>query len=300
MTKTATETPVDQSTDDDETQAQADFDAGAAMETTVEKTPPRDDAGRFVSPEPESKAAKKPVEKPTDPPAETPPEYIQLTKQQFERLEAAANRTDDHEKQFSKVFGTVGDVQKIVRTLQGGTPRGVAVKIPADAFAAMEKDFPEVAQHMRVALEATLKGMEGTGGASATVDTEAFERKVEERVLRLASEDLEDQHPDWQKIVGAVAKGEKPDPNNAFRKWLATKDKPYQDRINGTTSAGVITRAINAFKSESKTAPAAAVPDSRAQARASRIQDAVRPKGDGGQPPVKSADDDFESGFRTG
>ena len=301
-------------------QADADFDAGFTTEAAAlgPKTPaqadgqqPRDDGGRFVESKPEPKPGKKPEDRAGDKAAPKAadksadkqtekPEYIQLTKQQFERLEKAAKITDEVENKFSKAFGTLGDVQKIVRTLQGQTPRGKDVKIPAGAFDAMKKDFPELAEHMQAAMEATLKGMEGTGNPSAQVDVTEFERKVEARVLKLAAEDLEDAYPDWQKIVGAVdtRKGEKPDPNNKFRKWLATKDKSYQDRINGTNSAGVITRAIRAFKSESKTAPAApAKPNQQAQTRASRIQEAVRPKGDGGQPPAKNADDDFLAGF---
>jgi hypothetical protein len=70
---------------------------------------PRDDAGRFASRKAGSQTGPKPAEKPA-----AQPEYVQLTKQQFERLDAAAKRTDDFEKQFSKAFGTIGDVQKIV------------------------------------------------------------------------------------------------------------------------------------------------------------------------------------------
>ncbi len=307
MNKTAEEQPTV-----DDKQSQADFDAGVAMETVPEpKTPPqpdgqqpRDDAGRFASPpvEPKKKGAEKPPEKPTE-----KPEYVQITKQQFEQWEAAAKRTNEFEKQLSKAFGTIGDVQKIVKMLQAQTPKGIAVKIPDTAFAAMEKDFPELAKHTRDALEATLKGLEGTGGAAAQIDTTAFEQKVEERVLKYAAEDLEDVYPDWQKIVGAVdlRKGEMPDPNNAFRKWLTTKDQAYQDRINGTNSAGVITRAIRAFKSETKVAPAAPAAPSAQElkakaSRANRIKDAVRPKGDGGQPPVKNADDEFLAGYNSG
>lgn len=297
MTKTAETVPVEQSAADADKQAQDDFDAGAAMETdkgpsTPEQTdgPARDDAGRFAAAKPE----------PKEKPAEEKPEYVQLTKQQFERLEASAKRTEDHEKQMSKAFGTIGDVQKIVRGLQGQTPRGSAVKIPDGALDAMKKDFPELAAHFQAALEATLKGMEGTGGSSAHVDVAEFERKVEDRVVKLASEDLDDEFPDWKQIVGFAASKDKADPNNAFRKWLATKDQAYQDRINGTNSAGVITRAIRAFQSDTKTTPAAPKPDPQAQARANRIQEAVRPKGDGGQPPAKGADDEFEAGFKTG
>lgn len=295
---TATETPA--VTIEQEEQDDADFEAGEAMEKSPEpKTPtdqgekPRDESGRFAATKEEKPGEKKTV-------VEEKPEYVQITKAQFERLEKAAKITDDIEGKFSKAFGTIGDVQKIVRTLQAGTPRGTAVKIPDDAFAAMEKDFPEVAQHMRSALEATLKGMEGTGSATAQVDEGLFERKIEERVMRLEIEALEDTYPDWKKIVGAVKKDETPDANHPFRKWLATKDQAYQARINGTNSAGVITRAIRTFQAETKKAPVTPKQDAQVQTRAKRIQDAVRPKGDGGQPPMKEAEDDFEAGFKTG
>lgn len=292
----ATETPADTSAAD-EAQAQADFDAGAAQETIL-ITPVRDESGRFA-PAKEAKSEVKPETKtqtkPADPPAE---EFMQITKKQFERLDAAAKRTDDFEKQISKAFGTIGDVQKIVRTLQGQTPRGLEVAIPDGAFADMEKDFPELAKHTRAALEATLKGIKGTGNATAQVDVTEFDRKIEERVIKLQTEVLEDTYPDWLKIVGAVdvSKGEKPDDNNPFRKWLATKDAAYQAKINSTNSAGVITRAIEAFKSETKKPATAPKPEPKSN----RIQEAIRPKGDGGQPPLKDAEDDFESGFITG
>lgn len=307
MAKEPVETSVEESSEADEAQAQADFDAGAASVTGPEgsaklKEPERDENGRFVPKQGEEKptATAKPE---AGKPADAKPEYVQLTKQQLERLEAAANRTDDFEKQFSKVFGTVGDMQKIVRTLQSQTPRGTSVTIPDGAFADLEKDFPDLAPHVRKVFEATLKGLEGTGSASAHVDMEALETKVTERALKLASEDLADEFPDWQKIVGAVdvRRGEKPDPNNPFRKWLATKDKAYQDKVNGANSAGVITRAIRAFQSDTKAPPKKEeLPNKRTQARSDRIQDAVRPKGDGGQPPAKNAEDEFEAGFKSG
>lgn len=304
MTKETTETPAEPSAVDEDAQAQADFEAGAAMEegkgpstpAPTDGQPARDEAGRFAKPE----------TKPDPKPAEEKPEYVQITKQQFERFEAAAKRSDDYEKQFSKAFGSIGDVQKIVKSLQGQTPRGVAVKIPDGAFAAMEKDFPELATHMRGVLEASFKGLEGTGSSSAHVDAAEFERKIDQAAVRHQFEALDDEIPDWRKLVGAVdtSKGEKPDAENPFRKWLATKEQAYQDRINGTNSAGVITRAIRAFQSETKAAAAApqtaTKPDQRATARQNRIQDAVRPKGDGGHPPAKDADDDFMAGFKSG
>lgn len=316
--ETSPETPVDDAAAaaattaaDEEAQAQADFDEGAS-EGTVKPAPQegerqRDEAGRFAAAD--DKPAK-PVVKEEKPVAAAPaksaaaappakPEYVQITKDQLTKFEAALGRTEEFEKQFSKVFGTVGDMQKILRGLQAQTPRGAAVKLPPGAFDKMKKDFPELAELMKTEMEEILKGTEGTGTAAA--DPEEFERKLEARVLKLAAEDLADEFPDWQKIVGAVAKDVTPDPNNLFRKWLGTKPQEYQDRVNSSNSAGVITRAIRTFKSETKAAAAApAKPNGQAQTRANRIQEAVRPKGDGGHPPGATADDEFESGFKTG
>ena len=302
----------------DDKQAQDDFDAGAGEGAAAPPEKPRDESGRFTPAgekpaKPEAKPAAKapakapakadakPEAKPAAPAAK--PEFVQITKEQFDKFEAAVARTDEFEKQFSKVFGTVGDMQKILRGLQSQTPRGTAVKLPPGAFDKMKKDFPELAEHMQTAMEEILKGTEGTGAAGAAVDPKEFEQKLEDRVLALAAEDLADEFPDWQKIVGAVdtRKGEQPDPNNPFRKWLATKPQEYQDRVNGTNSAGVITRAIRTFRSEAKAAAAPpAKPNGKDQTRASRIADAVRPKSDGGHPPGSDAEDEFESGFKTG
>lgn len=319
MDKTAVDLVEDQVEEEDDAQAQADFDAGVEMAQKGESEPaalregdqPRDDSGRFVKPEDEKPAVKKeekpaaaakPADKTANPAAKSDakPEYVQITKAQFDRYEAAANKSEEFEKQFSKAFGTMGDMQKILRGLQAQTPRGAAVKLPPGALDAMKKDFPELGEHMQTVLEAILKDVEGTGTKDA--NPEEFERKIQERVAVLAAEELADEFPDWRKIVGAVdtSKGEKPDPNHPFRKWLATKPQDYQDRINNTNSAGVITRAIRIFKSETKPAQAApAKPNKQTQVRADRMADAVRPRGDGGHPPGPAAEDDFEAGFKS-
>lgn len=300
----------------EDAQADADFAAGAAMETPAKPgEKPRDEGGRFVAAEEKKDGdkdgkpageAKPAVEaKPgaeAKPAADAKPEYVQVTKEQLARLTEAADKSVEFEKQFSKVFGTVGDMQKILRGLQAQTPKGVKVTLPPGAFDKLKKDFPEIGNNTEEIFTALIKGIEGTGGTGASIDEDAFAAKVEERVLKMAAEDLADEFPNWKEIVGAVAKGEKPDPNNPFRKWLATKPQDYQDRINGTASSGVLTRAIRIFRSETKAAAAAvaAKPKGAAQTRANRIEEAVRPKGDGGHPPGTNAEDEFEAGFRSG
>ena len=226
------------------------------------------------------------------------PEYVQVTAKDWAEIKAAAAKTASYDQQLSKAFGTIGNIQKIVNGLQTATPVGRKVEIPKDAFASMEKDFPEIAQQMRGALEATLSGLHGTGGADApAVDIEA---KMAAYAAKRELESLEDAHPDWREIVGAVdVSQEQPDPNNAFRRWLSTKDVAYQTRVNNTQSSAVISRAIQAFQNETKPAPKpAATP--RDTARAERIRGAVQPRGDGALAPAgRSEDDDFLAGFNS-
>jgi hypothetical protein len=58
-------------------------------------------------------------------------------------------------------------------------------------------------------------------------------------------------YPNWREIVGAVdITKQQPDPDNAFRKWLATKDPAYQAKINGTNSPREVEKAIAQFQAE--------------------------------------------------
>jgi hypothetical protein len=248
-----------------------------------------------------------PPARPKEPaPAATPraeattevPEYVQVTAKDWAEIKAAAAKTASYDQQLSKVFGTLGNVQKIINGLQSATPAGRKVEIPKDAFAGMEKDFPEIAQQIRGALEATLSGMHGTGANDApAVDIEA---KLAAYTAKRELEILEDAYPDWRQVVGAVdVRSEQPDPNNAFRRWLATKDAAYQNRVNTSESAAVIGRAIRLFQSETKATPKAATTP-RDAARADRIRGAVQPRGDGAPVPAgRTDDDDFLAGFNS-
>jgi hypothetical protein len=260
-------------------------------------------------PKPEAKAADKTADTadkpvvaepkpPAPPPAAVPkPEYVRITKKDWDALQA---RTASHEGQFSKAFGTIGNLQKLVNSFQERTPGGRKVTIPADAFAAMERDFPELAQQTRGALEAALSGMTGTGPA-AEADADKIEAMLTAYAAKREMEVLEDEYPDWRKIVGAVdIRKEQPDPNNAFRRWLGTKDQAYQNRLNASDSAAVISRAIRLFQAETKGTRAAASANPRDDARAERIRGAVQPRGDNAGAAAGPSDDEmFEQGFNS-
>lgn len=273
---------TDETTTVDDAQDSADFDAGFD--------------GKEAAP-----VAKKP--EPAETPREeaTPPvEYVQITAKDWAEVRAAAAKTASYDQQLSKAFGTIGNLSKqLAEQKAAGQPAPAARKfeISKDAFAAMEKDFPELAQQTRAALEAALSGMPVASGAE--IDPAKIETMLASYTSKREIESLEDDHPDWRQIVGAVGKDQQPDPNHPFRAWLATKDAAYQTRVNGTESAAVIAKAIRTFQNETKTPPKSAVTP-RIDARADRIKAAVQPRGDNAPAPAgKNDDDEFMAGFNS-
>lgn len=287
---------------DDDKQANLAFAEGFDGESPAEKpATPAVEPKVEAKPEPKVEPkieAKAPVEVK---PAAPAPKYVQLTQEQFDSLQAAAAKTAGIEAQLSKVFGTVGNMKQVVDRLQAATPAGMSIEIPRDAFAEMEKDFPELAKHTRDGLEKVLKNIKGTGQATAAApDPEAVNRLVRDATIGYELEALTDAHPTWREIVGVVDKDGKHDTNNVFRKWLAKQPVEYQHKINTTNSATIIAKSIDKFL----TATAAPVqptpkPAPKIAARVDRIRAAIQPRGDGGQPASsKTADDDFKSGFQ--
>lgn len=272
----------------DDAQDLADF-AGGFEGKTAEKIAARDKPAPAVAPQAE----------------EPKPEYVQVTAKEWDEIKAAAARTASYDQQFSKIFGTIGNVQKLLNERKTESAPAAAaprkVEVPEAAFADMARDFPELAKQTREALQAALSGI--TNGAD--VDFGKIEQKIKEALVVSQSarevEALEDIYPEWRKIVGAVdITKEQPDPENPFRKWLGTKDATYQARVNGTESAAVISRAIRLFQNETKT-PAKPAVTPRSDARAERIKAAVQPRGDGAGAASggKSDDDEFIAGFNS-
>ena len=242
------------------------------------------------------------------------PKYVQLTEEQFAKLNQAAEKTTAFEQQLSKIFGTVGNLKQVLDSRSVQTAQGVTIELPPDVVEEMESEFPEVAAHLKKSLEKALKGIKlapGQGSQSVALSDDELDSRVMRRVMASETEVLEDAYPNWRDIVGTVDEEGRHDPNNAFRKWLATQPSDYQARINGTFSSGVIIRAIERFERAQAAATAAQGTAARqsaqadnapqAAARRDRIAAAVQPKGDGGPPSQrKSVEDEFDEGFRSG
>lgn len=281
--------PVSDTTTADDAREQAEFGAGFEGDKATDKAPAKDKPDPAATPQAE---------------AEPKPDFVQITAKDWAEVRAAAAKTASYDQQLSRAFGTIGNLSKqIAEQKAAGQPAAAAAtgrkfEIPKEAFAAMERDFPELAQQTRAALEAALSGLP----ADKDSDTTTFKTLLAAENSRLQIEALEDAYPNWREIVGAVdVTREQPNVENPFRKWLAGKDVAYQTRINGSESAAVIGRAIRTFQKETAAAPAkvnGATP--RDTARADRIRSAVQPRGDNaGAAAGKSADEEFEAGFNS-
>lgn len=234
-------------TDNDE-----DFDAGYkdAHTTTVEKPP---------------EAAKSDMKEE----AAVEPEF-KVTKKDWDEMRAAAARTASYDQQFSRIYGTIGNIQQTIKK-----PAAAAEQTTVDPAAKPVVD-----------------------------DDAAIRKRVTDAAVEREIEALEDLHPTWRDVVG-VPDAEGKTPDNDFRKWLATQPAEYQQRINATHSSVVISRAIDKFKVDAEAAKVAATvaaaEAAKTNLRKNRLADAVTPRGDGRQTaPGKSDDEEFNSGFKEG
>jgi hypothetical protein len=230
--------------------------------------------------------------------ADAPPEYMQITKKDWQELQANMAKFASYDRQFSSAHGNIGNLRielnRLAQSIAQQQSRGNLVEIPADAFDDL-KDFPEFQQASRKAIEKALSGVKVGGGGGQAINPAEVAAITEAIVTARDMSVLEETYENWRDIVGAVGRDQQPDPNNQFRRWLKTKGATYEKRINDTLSPAIIQSAIGRFQSEMKQR------QQQVRTRSRRLDESVQPRGDGMAPSAgKSLDDQFESGFWPG
>lgn len=297
---------------------------GQVEEGQVEDTGSDDDflAGIDGSTETPSQTAPQEEQKPepqADPAAqvETPaPEFIQITKADWEALQSRAAAIDElkvaQERLAGTAFGKIGDLQ---RQLKEGGSRG-PVKLSEEDFAELKADYPELADSQLKGLQRVLDKI---GGPAAAFDTEAIDKRMEERLLQqrqeLVEETLETVVPEWKQDVatpdfmGWVEKqpGWKPqyadqrytdlirkDPNSELSKLIkANPSSPVAQFFSSRPSdAAALVGAYRRDKSAATEQPRQAPPSARKQ----QLAAATTPKSSGARAPTRTEDDDFLAG----
>lgn len=260
---------------------------------------------------PPVKVADEPAPEPAKPVAVTPapaprPEYVRLTKQDWDNAKASVLKVSSLESKVEKLSGSILTpeqiIQRAVKELQAQTPAGMAVELTDEDFAEFQETFPEVGATMRKSLDKIVKRLNVRGTASPATPAPAVDvdAAVEKVLTAREMTALTKAHPDWQDTVARVdrSKGEAPPEDNPFRKWLGTQPAEYQEEVNETHSPAVIQAAIDRFKAIPKT-DAPAKPDKGA-ARRAVLADAVTPRAEGNPPPLnppQTAEDAFGKAF---
>ena len=232
------------------------------------------------------------------------PVYVQLTKENYDRLQSSAETVEkiaaSLEQRFGTAFGHIGGLQQKLKEMQEATPRGQAVKLSDEDFAEMRAEFPEMASMQMKGLERIIARMGGTGaaGLDETKASKLIDDKVSATVTQLRREALADLHEDWEAVVGPEGS------DTAYRKWLATQPKDYQDKINASQRPGVIAKSIDEFKKfdaarARKTPPPSNKPSQSEAERRRELAEAVTPRGSGGTKTGRTADDDLMAGFNS-
>lgn len=236
----------------------ADFDSGYAG-TPTGKSPETPVNGKETTVAAETTAGDGKVAE-VAPPA---PEYVQLTKADFEELKA---KTAIYDKQLASLNGSVGFLKQHIKP---AAEPSAPVTPPADADAATKQKYNEaILEHELTVLAAEFPNWREIVGAPAQGGAENVDPKHPYRVWLAA------QPAEYQAKI-----------NNANSSLIVMRSI---EKFNEDTA---------------KAKAAAVKPPASPQAdqRRAVIRNAQQPKGDGGAPPpAKTEDDHFAEGFASG
>lgn len=247
------------------------FNGDAPTETPVKpETPAR-------SPEETPPVEEPPKEAATAEPVT--PEYVQLTKAQYDEL----LKLKEGQSKLDQVHGTVGHVQQMLKALQEG---GAPISATSEDFAELAEDFPEFRDALVKGQNRLLSRLKIPVPSTQAVNP----AEVVEKALRsMAEETLDEEHPDWREVTG---------PNTAFRQWVSTQPQAYQDKLWSSNNGSFVSRQIAKFKAEQEKAKAPA-PDKPKNDRQERLRAAAVPKGVAPSSTPTSDESGFSSGFQS-
>lgn len=249
------------------------------------------------------------------------PEYVRVTKQDWEKHNAMFGKVASLESSLAKLTGSMPNeerlTQQIIAKVRSETPAGQVVAFSKEDFAEIAEDYPDLAERLEKVLN---RGkVKGTGpidpektppaGAGDPVDIDkavetALTRRAEKEatvVREKEGKDLLEAYPNYREILGSPDVTDGPPKETPWRKWLATQPADYQEKTLATWSPAEVKASIDKFTNDTKAPPAPAKPD-KAAIRRAITEDAVTPRTDGAAPPLNqppSVDDAFASGYKT-
>lgn len=231
----------------------AGFDSFGTEDATPTETPVVEEVVAEVTPEvvetPEAEA----------------PEFMQITKSQFEDLMNKASQVDTLRTMSDKAFGKIGGIERVLTELKQ-QPQGQPVQLSEDDFAELKGEFPELA-------ELQMKGMQRLLGKLRVpqVDTSAIEQMVGAQTSNTRAELVDTTldaivDGDWKEEVKT----------DKFAQWINGQSNDIK-ALGSSDSLRDAAKLMRLFKSHRDAPPPPSPVTQNSTSR--RIAAAVAPKG---------------------
>lgn len=279
----------------------ADFDAGFAGAPT--ETPGQGNEGTEANGEEQPAAEQQPGTPASDgqaqPEAAPQPEFVQLTKQDYEKLMKRADEVESlkttHQQQLDKAFGSIGGMQRILNDLRA-QPAGEPLKLSEETFAELKAEYPELADLTIKGMQRVLEGVRSGGGG---INAEAMEKAVAQSSAEVRTE-LIDSHLDA--IVDGDWREEVKTPK--YAEWIAKQDEATRalEQSSNLRDAAKLMRRFKAYRDAPPPAPQPQETPKPASTTRQRTiaAAAANPRGSSPAPVAPSEDDEFLAGYKSG
>src|SRR4051812_421019 len=139
------------------------------------------------------------------PPPEKP-QYVRLTKQEWDNTKAAAGKVSSLESQVAKLMGSVPRAeqiaQQVLEKVQAQTPAGSPIKLTREDLAELSEDFPDLSEKLIAGLgrafeRASVKGTGPEPAAAPPVPPVDVNAEVEKVLTAREEAALKKAYPDW-------------------------------------------------------------------------------------------------------
>ncbi len=233
----------------------------------------------------EDLANTEPVENPA---TEQAPEFVQLTKAEYEQFRAGLSSVDEikaaTQSQFNKAFGTIGGLkQAIDRMTQSGT-----VELSAEDFAEIEADYgSDLASKLRTSLQRALgKGRPQSDAQPAQQhEFNQGNSRFDEIQAQMTDSRLDEVvDGDWKKEVAT----------DSFKKWMRAQPQEVQS-LASSESVRDAARMLRLYVKDKADSSA---PPPKPSQRQRVLQAAVNPSSRAATASARPDEDPFDQGFR--
>ena len=220
-------------------------------------------------------------------PEQPAPEYVQITKQDWEQLLNKASVIDEMKAESKRAIdtlnGNLGGMKQVVEQLR----QGKNVKLTPQQFKRTVSEFPQLAELLADDLNEALGGASSAPAFSSEEIEQRAKKVAQETISPFERKLLRLYHRDWDTVLRS----------DEFKTWQNTLPPDVNQALVNSNDGEFVADKITEFKDwkakHTKVAP-------KANSRRQAIEAAVPVRGTGSHTPTsRSAEDEFNEGFNS-